>query len=359
MQRTLVIRFGSLGDLCVCSWMISGIADVMPDVRISLATKDGFARLAREIRGVQDVHSLTGSSPAALDDLSLRLREAGTWDRVIDAHDVLRSRILTWKMRRGPDSRLDKNTLSRLALLLRQRLRGGREGEFNGSPVSGPLSLRMLDRFDFLADDAFPQLSRPGADLIAAGGPPPLASLRPRHSSRPALGLAPGAQWNSKRWNPAKWAELLHGFRAVTDAPVRVFLGPREEWFRGSVLAAAVASLPGVEVLAGRSLVEVAAGLAGCGRVATNDSGLLHLAEAAGTPVTALFGPTVRAFGYFPLLPGSNVCEIPLACRPCSRNGKRRCHRGDQACLERIEPSAVLAAVLAGRDWNSAAEGSR
>jgi heptosyltransferase-2 len=85
--------------------------------------------------------------------------------------------------------------------------------------------------------------------------------------------------------------------------------------------------------------------------VVTNDSGLLHLSEAVGTPVVALFGPTVREFGYFPRLGASAALEVPLECRPCSRNGKRPCHRGDLACLERIEVGAVLERV-ARREGN-------
>ena len=73
--------------------------------------------------------------------------------------------------------------------------------------------------------------------------------------------------------------------------------------------------------------------------------GLLHLAEGVGTPVVALFGPTVRAFGYFPVHPRSRVLETDLDCRPCSRNGKRPCHRGDLACLADTPAEAVWAAV--------------
>ena len=69
--------------------------------------------------------------------------------------------------------------------------------------------------------------------------------------------------------------------------------------------------------------------------------------RAVGTPVVALFGPTVREFGYFPLLPTSRVLQSDLACRPCSRNGKRACHRGDLACLVGIAPGAVSAAAAA------------
>jgi ADP-heptose:LPS heptosyltransferase len=83
----------------------------------------------------------------------------------------------------------------------------------------------------------------------------------------------------------------------------------------------------------------------------------MHLAEATGTPVVALFGPTVRAFGYYPQLPPSIALEVDdLDCRPCSRNGKRPCWRGDLACLTRLEPAVVLEAVLGRGRWPAASQ---
>jgi ADP-heptose:LPS heptosyltransferase len=91
--------------------------------------------------------------------------------------------------------------------------------------------------------------------------------------------------------------------------------------------------------------------------VVTNDSGLMHVAEAVGTPVVALFGPTVRGFGYFPSLPRSAVLETNgLECRPCSRNGRRPCWRGDHACLTRIDSEAALARVDALGPWRAVRE---
>jgi len=65
----------------------------------------------------------------------------------------------------------------------------------------------------------------------------------------------------------------------------------------------------------------------------------------------------VREFGYFPTLSASRVMEIDLSCRPCSRNGKRSCFRGDLACLDRIAPSAVLQALLNLPPWRKATTG--
>ena len=79
-----------------------------------------------------------------------------------------------------------------------------------------------------------------------------------------------------------------------------------------------------------------------------NDTGMSHIAEAVGTDVIALFGPTSRELGYFPSRPTSRVLELPLPCRPCTRMGEGRCtHPLDRACLTRITPADVLGAVRA------------
>jgi heptosyltransferase-2 len=328
MSEILVIRFGSLGDLCVLGWSLARLADAAGPARpqVTLVTKPVWAPLVRRFRGVDRVLVPEGDGgPGPLRRLAGDLR-AQDFDRVVDAHAVLRSRLLLGLARRRCDRRLAKDTLARLAFM-----RLGRR--------SAVLRRTMRDRFDALFD-----LPPTPADQET---PPPIAAPAGA-DARLRLGLAPGAQWDTKRWPDNKFAELLKKHLEAGGADARIFLGPREEtWFSGSALrTVADAAPPGrVEVVRGRDLVAVADLLAECYRVVTNDSGLLHLAEAVGTPVTAFFGPTVREFGYFPQLPTSRVLETGLDCRPCSRNGKRACHRGDLACLDRIEVDAALAAL--------------
>ncbi len=194
----------------------------------------------------------------------------------------------------------------------------------------------MSQRFDALFD--------PLVTTHASEFPTPLAGLKILNpGAPPPLGLAPGAQWNSKRWPEENFADIVQRHCQENDTPVRIFIGPREAaWFPESRLARVAAKQQQVEIIQNRPLIEVASLLAECSLVLTNDSGLLHVAEAVGTPVLAFFGPTVKQFGYFPRLPGSRVLEVELDCRPCSRNGKRECHRSDLACLKRIEPDLVL-----------------
>ena len=150
---------------------------------------------------------------------------------------------------------------------------------------------------------------RPGhktAQLAAVLGvaPPPLpvvwtapadracaADLLP--AGRPIIGLGPTANWPPKVWPAERFAVL---FRALRNGPLPgavpvVFAGPGSS--EHAMAASLLAELPDAIDLVGRlSLVEVAACLARCALFVGNDSGLMHLAAAAGAPTLGLFGPT-------------------------------------------------------------------
>jgi heptosyltransferase-2 len=86
--------------------------------------------------------------------------------------------------------------------------------------------------------------------------------------------------------------------------------------------------------------------LARLAAVLTNDSGLMHAAAAVGTPVVAIFGPTVRSFGFTPVGEGHLVLEArELGCRPCSLHGGPRCPRGHFHCMLEVTPEMAWNAL--------------
>jgi heptosyltransferase II len=166
------------------------------------------------------------------------------------------------------------------------------------------------------------------------------AWLRERHVGAGFVALAPGSIWGTKRW--AGYPELA----AALDAPV-VVLGGRDD----AVLAdQVVAAAPGRAYSAAGSLGlrTSAALIARAGVLVTNDSAPLHLATAVGTPVVAIFGPTVPGFGFGPRGPRDAIVEHPsLACRPCSAHGPQVCPLGHHRCMRELSVASVLAAVAA------------
>ncbi|MBI1966947.1 MAG: glycosyltransferase family 9 protein, partial [Gemmatimonadetes bacterium] len=77
----------------------------------------------------------------------------------------------------------------------------------------------------------------------------------------------------------------------------------------------------------------------------SGDTGVMHMATGVGTPVVALFGPTVEPFGFFPYRARAEVLQRDLDCRPCSAMGTAKCPLGHHRCLVDIAPAEVVAAV--------------
>ncbi len=154
--------------------------------------------------------------------------------------------------------------------------------------------------------------------------------------------LAPGSAWKTKRWSARHYATLAHELERRGCAVVLIGSAAERE------LCETIADAGGGISLAGRlEIPHLLALLRRAGCVVCNDSAPIHLAELVGTPVVALFGPTIPQFGFAPRLPGSAVVERSLPCRPCSLHGGNRCPVRTHACLQEISPAMVLQRVLA------------
>jgi heptosyltransferase III len=115
-------------------------------------------------------------------------------------------------------------------------------------------------------------------------------------TDRPVVALAPTANWGPKVWPEERFVALFCRLAAETlpGAVAAVLAGPGDT--ERAMAAPVLAALPDAIDLVGRmSLPEVAACLAGCTLFVGNDSGLMHLAAAAGAPTLGLFGPTDAA----------------------------------------------------------------
>ncbi len=139
------------------------------------------------------------------------------------------------------------------------------------------------------------------------------------------------------------------GIALSTEERVKIVLfGSQEEAEYCADLAHLInsgASSHCAESLAGRlSLSETAAAAGLCALFVSNDTGLMHMAAARGVPMAAIFGSTVREFGFFPQGERSVVVENKgLECRPCSHIGRSECPKQHFRCMNDITVDAVLA----------------
>lgn len=318
-MRVLIIRFGSFGD-CVLLCPLAAAIKAAGAEEVTVVTKRAWAEVFAAATGVDRVVALEpGGGLRALARIARSYRGA----TVIDAHNNWRSRFLSWRLG-GAAARFEKYYAARLGLIVFKR----------HAPI--PTMLEQYARLGTVAG---------ASGSLAPGGLRVPDEVRERVRAdlpeTPTVALAPGSRWPMKRWPAAAWLEL--GERISRTARV-VLVGDEGDRRWTAPLAQA---LDGRALdLAGRlTLMETAAWIERSDAFVGNDSGLMHLAEAVGTPVVGIFGPTVEAFGYYPSLPSSRTVERSLDCRPCSRNGAVPCPRRTQECLTAIPVDTVASAL--------------
>jgi ADP-heptose:LPS heptosyltransferase len=127
-------------------------------------------------------------------------------------------------------------------------------------------------------------------------------------------------------------ALVANGHRVIVTGPADDLVARR--------LAAAVTGA--VDMVGATSLPQLAGVLADAGAVCVGNTGVMHLAAAAGTPVVAVFPPTVPVSRWRPWrVPHVVLGNHDVPCSPCYL---RTCPYPDQPCAD-IDPADVVAAV--------------
>jgi heptosyltransferase-2 len=154
---------------------------------------------------------------------------------------------------------------------------------------------------------------------------------------RPVVALAPGAVGPSKRWPAGAYAALAR--RLIADGfGVWVLGGPDEKTLAAEIIAGTTA-----RDLTGKDLRNAILALAAAAAAVSNDSGLVHVAAALGTPTIGIFGPT-SPWHWAPLnsLAATVQARVTLDCQPCH---KPICRLDHHRCMRDIPPEQVFAAV--------------
>jgi heptosyltransferase-2 len=202
---------------------------------------------------------------------------------------------------------------------------------------------RMIDRCGALALPAgaqppaewpTPELAVPLADAHGWRAQQGLAD-----DARPVVALAPGAVGPSKRWPVASFAELA---RALTAQGMAIWVlgSPDERPLAAEIVRAAGSN---ARDLTSPDLRNAILALRLASAAVSNDSGLVHVAAAIGTPTVGIFGPT-SPWHWAPLnsLAGVIETKTDVPCRPCHKPTCRLVHH---RCMVDIPAVQVLPAV--------------
>jgi ADP-heptose:LPS heptosyltransferase len=271
-MRILFVTSNRVGDAVLSTGLLDHLIRTHPQARITVVcgrvAEDVFARMPNRAETI-----VLDKRPYGLHWLPLWARVAMRfWDLVVD----IRGSALSWMVptrRRAIWRRRPGHKIAELGAVLRL------------DPAPLPMAWTAP------ADEAC------AAALLPTGVP--------------VVALGPTANWPPKTWPQDRFAALFRALRAgpLPGAVPAVMAGPGES--ERAMAEPLLAVLPDAIDLVGRlSLPEAAACLRRAALYVGNDSGLMHLAAAAGAPTLGLFGPT-QAAEYAPVGPRAATVIAP------------------------------------------------
>jgi len=259
--KILFITSTRIGDAVLSTGLLAWLIERHPGASVTIVCGPPAAALFEAAPGLERLIVLR-KRPFDLHWPALwRACVGQRWDLVVD----LRRSLLPWLLAARSRRRLPRADapVHRVALIART---------FDLDPPPAP---RLWTA---------PTHERAAAQLLA--GTP--------GKEEPLLAVGPTANWTDKTWPAERFAKLIGHLTgpqgALAGARVAVICGPEESETAWPVLAA----VPEAQriALAGAPLLTVFALLRRAALFVGNDSGLMHMAAAAGVPTLGLFGPS-------------------------------------------------------------------
>ncbi|MDH7514440.1 MAG: glycosyltransferase family 9 protein [Bacteroidota bacterium] len=323
-----------MGDVILTTPFIRSLRRAFPESEIDFVTRKEYAELLLHHPSVSHVVGIDVSRGIReLLAVNRRFRNA-PYDFVYDLHDSARTRVLRY--RAGKYLRVVRKNRIRRFLLVR----------FGIPMPPGIPSVPLRYLATATAEGVQPDAQGPEVFVpqdIRDDTHRRVSAMLPKGGS-PIVGICPGAKHETKRW-PVEYFSRIQQRLAGVGARILLFGGPDEAALCRSLWGNATEST--VDLCGTLTLLETAAAMDLCDVIVANDSGLMHLASARMRPVVALFGCTVRAFGFFPYNTTAVVHEVEgLPCRPCSHIGRMRCPKKHFRCMKEIDPADVFTSVL-------------
>lgn len=328
-----------LGDAVLTLPLIQTLHAAFPEAAIDFYVRRGFGQLFAaqpQLRAVYEYDKTQGNWLRRIGSILNQgnLLAQRNYDLWIGAHSSFRSAVLAYLSRASVRGGYSGNLVRHFCYTYRVARRFGERHEIE----------RLLALVHPVLPPEAPLFHWPN---LALSPPAQIRAQSFRETlftthNGPLLGLHPGSVWGTKRWLPLGFAEIARRAAAL-GAHVLLFGGPGEHETAQEVAAlSGLKGTPRFHDFSGKlSLPELAAFLGVLDCYVTNDSGPMHIAWAQHTPVTALFGPTVQKFGFFPRGESADVFEVSLACRPCGLHGPRICPQGHHRCMAEIDVNAV------------------
>ncbi len=297
-----------------------------PDTSFTLLTRKRFAGLFERVEQLQLITPDIDEQYRGIIGLRKLAKELNIsgYDRVIDLHDVLRSRILTFGCHQKKIFRVDKCRKDKQAIIQQK----------SNTPLR-PMRALYGDVFKKAGYQLHDEVCR---SYVFPTSHPDIEDLQ-ANTGTPNVGYAPFAAHAQKAIPMDISIKLLEAL-AVRGIIVHLF-GGQDDLQDAQILEKKIL---GTNFVGRYGLEKELDIMSQLDMMISTDSSSGHLAALTQTPVMTIWGATDYKLGFAPrnssiqdyYVPGAN-----LDCHPCSVYGKKRCKTRDLACLSNIDAKFI------------------
>ncbi|MGH7604149.1 MAG: glycosyltransferase family 9 protein [Gemmatimonadaceae bacterium] len=334
-QKFLVVEPWGIGDVVLSTSLLQGLRNAFPQAKITMLAKAHAKDLLANTDLVDDIMvcdfpwtafsgKLTPGKyvPKQFQSLVRRMRERD-FDVSLDARRDIRSNVITYFS--GARRRIGYDFGGGVHLLT-DVLPSGTQDDHKVSDwlaLLKPLGITTTEQCQ-------PTLTVTEGEKANARRRIRMAGLS---TEKIIVGVHPGASQAVRRWSPHRYAAVID--ELVSNSGLQVVVLEEKE---GD--SAAIVTRDHVPRLQS-SLRGFMAIVSECDLLLCSDSGPMHIANALGVPVTALFGPQRREW-YGPRGELDQVVQVDdMNCRPCFD----ACIFATPRCMEGIAVKEVLATL--------------
>lgn len=318
IKHLLIIRLSSLGDIILTTPVIRAIKEKYPDVKIDFLVKPQFKDVV-----ICNDH---------LDNVLLYDREnlpdgINNYDLILDLQKNRRSKRVL-KNYKGKVVKYNKPQLKKF-LLVNFKINLFREIK--------PVTEMYAENLQGISLRKPPEIFTECRENVNR------QDVAEADNNKTIIGVCPGSQHFTKMW-PLEYYIKLCSELVNRNFSVYVMGGESDRETGAKIKE----NVPAVYDLTNNNdLFATLDYMKKCSAVVCNDSGMMHTATACGVPVAAIFGSTVKEFGFAPYSDNAVIIENEgLKCRPCSHIGRASCPEKHFWCMKELTPEIVLENLL-------------
>jgi len=338
----LAIRLSSLGDVLMTIPAVISLKEHYPNARLTWLVEGSVGELLTHQRFIDEVihfprGSIQGSIrrgnlSSATKEMSVFLKKlrSGEYDLILDFHGIIKSALFSKLVKGKRTIGFGKSFAKEKSHLFYQECVESENRRLHKVERNMliPRYLGVKSNVPAIQLEAPPHAQAYIDEFFAREGiQSPVFAINPFSSKGSSF----------KRWNMERYSDLIRRITGDQIGKVIILWGPGE---KGEARRLQETAGEGAFLSCSTNVPQLLALLRRVDMYIGGDTGMMHLAALAGTPVLAIFGPTDHKING-PYGPIHRIVRKDLPCSPC-KNKDCRVRR----CLTEITADEVFTAVL-------------